>query len=136
VVRDGTIEVSEFVVELPGPTACTGEAVLTSMRTEFRVQTLSGPGGKLHITAHLTDRGSTGVGTVTGAQYRVINSQAEAFTLSAATGQSSDTAVFSRRFISRGSMPNFHVHNTFHVTVSPDGKVSVEFDRIDRSCVS
>jgi len=45
-----------------------------------------------------------------------------------------DTAVFLRRFISQGSLPNFRVTNIFHFTIDANGTMTSFRNTSERVC--
>lgn len=78
--------------------------------------------------------GSYGVGLVTGAMYRLAQTQNETFQVGADGLPMTDTAIFLRRFISQGSINNFRVRALFHFTIDANGNLTASFDSTERIC--
>jgi hypothetical protein len=80
------------------------------------------------------EKGSTGIGATTGAEYRVREALSEHFQVRGAEYPAVYTATFTRHFISPGSAPNFRVHNVNHFRLDADGGLTVEFGHSVRQC--
>ena len=117
-----------------GVVGCVGEAVIFTLRQETRLQSVSDGAGGLHLLFTAVDKGSTGIGANTGAEYRVREALTEHFQLRGAEYPAVYTATFTRHFISPGSAPNFRVHNLNHFRVDADGELTVEFGHSVRQC--
>ena len=117
-----------------GVVGCVGEAVIFTLRQETRLQSVSDGAGGLHLLFTAVDKGSTGIGATTGAEYRVREALAEHFQVRGAEYPAVYTATFTRHFISPGSAPNFRVHNVNHFRVDADGGLTVEFGHSVRQC--
>ena len=117
----------------PVPRGCTGEPVQWTLRQEMVLKTTIDAEGGFHGSFHFHDKGSSGVGLVTGAKYQLAQQQIETFNV---RGESpiNDTAIFLRRFISQGSLPNFRVTNIFHYTIDANGRMTSFKNTFERIC--
>lgn len=117
----------------PVPRGCTGELVEWHIRQEIVFSSMIDGRGGFHGSFHLHDKGSYGVGLETGARYRLAQNQVETFHITG-SGTQTGTAVFLRRFISQGPMPNFRVTNIFHFTIDANGNLVSYRDSVSRIC--
>ena len=112
---------------------CTGELMQFHFNQLFIMQDLEIVGRAFHSHIVSLDRGSTGVGLTTGTRYRQVGSQGGSFFISAKIDEV-QTFVTRGAVIGQGSAQDFRAHETFHITVGPSGKVSVEFDKARFTC--
>jgi len=122
-----------YELGLPRVTQCVGEPIMVTGRTEMVLQEVLVPGGKFHGTFHMTEQGSSGVGMITGLQYRFVQTQNEEVRIEGDLPYE-DTAIFDRRVISQGSTPNFYLHNVYHFTINANGELVVERNEVSRVC--
>ena len=127
------IDIEETAV-FPVPRGCTGEPVHWNLRQEAELRETTDAAGGFHGTFHFHDKGSYGVGLVTGAMYRLSQNQIESFETRADQLPMTDTAIFLRRFISQGSLPNFRVTNIFHFTIHANGNLTSYRNTSERIC--
>jgi hypothetical protein len=108
-----------------------GEEVLISgnLHDLFHV-TLDGNGG-FHLKFLDNPQGVTGTGLTTGDTYRGTGGTQGAF--SGVVG-SEETIVNNFRIIGPGPGNNLLVHDSFHITVSPDGTVTAYHDNVTIDC--
>jgi hypothetical protein len=118
----------------PVPRGCTGEPVEWHLRQEADLRETIDANGGFHGTFVFHDKGSYGVGLVTGAMYRLAQTQVESFQVGADQLPMTDTAIFLRRFISQGSLSNFRVTNIFHFTIDANGNLTSEKNTSERVC--
>ena len=118
----------------PVPRGCTGEPVEWTLRQEAHLHETIDPNGGFHGSFEFHDMGSYGVGLVTGAMYRLAQTQNETFQVGADGLPMTDTAIFLRRFISQGSINNFRVRALFHFTIDANGNLTASFDSTERIC--
>ena len=78
--------------------------MLWTLRQESILYERTAANGGFHGTFTFHDMGSSGVGLVTGAQYRLAQVQNESFNVGSGQLPINDTAIFLRRFISQGSV--------------------------------
>ena len=83
---------------------------------------------------HFQPQGSTLVGETTGDVYRATGVTQGSFSGSLTNGQYSETFVNNFRMIGPGPGNNYLVHETFHVTITANGDVTVERERISVEC--
>ena len=126
--KEGTFTLAGGVV------GCVGEPVTVTLRQETRLQSVTDGAGGQHLLFSVVDKGSTGVGAITGAEYRVRDALTEHLQLRGAEYPATYTANFTRQFISPGSAPNFRVHNLNHFHMNADGDLTVEFGHSVRQC--
>ena len=126
--------VTEETAVFPVPRGCTGEPVEWHLRQETTLRETIDANGGFHGTFVFHDMGSYGVGLVTGAMYRLAQTQVESFQTSATELPMNDTAIFLRRFISQGSISNFRVTNIFHFTIDANGNLTSFRNTSERVC--
>jgi hypothetical protein len=127
------IQIEETDV-FPVPRGCTGEPIEWTLRQEIINRSTIDAQGGFHGSFLFHDKGSSGVGLITGAQYRLAQVQDENFETAADELPTNDTAVFLRRFISQGSLSNFRVTNLFHFTIDANGNLTSYHNTFDRVC--
>jgi hypothetical protein len=118
----------------PVPRGCTGEPVAWTLRQEVHLHETIDANGGFHGSFQFHDLGSYGVGLVTGAMYRLAQTQNESFNTQADQLPMTDTAIFLRRFISQGSLSNFRVTNIFHFTIDANGNLTADRNTSERIC--
>ena len=111
---------------------CTGEVVsgVVSVKTTVH-ETIDAKGG-YHFHFHDVFIGRA-VGETSGIQYVGPQTDHESFHVSS-NGALEDTFTLNFRFISRGGADNILTHFLFHVTITPDGKVTSEIVNITDVC--
>jgi hypothetical protein len=119
---------SDFVLN---PRGCAPENIALHFRTAFRFQSVVANDQRFIESIQIVERGSSGVGVETGTLYRLAGGHHEAFS----TGQNGTaTLVAFQRFVSQGSGANFTFRIQLHFTMSPDGDIVTEIERIDTEC--
>ena len=88
-----------YELDLPRITQCVGEPIMVTGRTRMDLQLVVIPGGRFHGTFHMSEQGSSGVGMITGQQYRFMQVQNEGVRMEGDLPYT-DTAIFDRRVIS------------------------------------
>jgi len=124
----------EETAVFPVPRGCTGEPVEWTLRQEAYLHETIDVNGGFHGSFQFHDMGSYGVGLVTGAMYRLAQTQNESFNTQADQLPMTDTAIFLRRFISQGSINNFRVTNIFHFTIDANGNMTSFKNTSERVC--
>jgi len=124
----------EETAVFPVPRGCTGEPVQWTLRQEAYLHETIDANGGFHGSFQFHDMGSYGVGLVTGAMYRLAQTQNESFHTDADQLHPTDTAIFLRRFISQGSLSNFRVTNIFHFTIDANGTMTSFKNTSERIC--
>ena len=87
--------------------------------------TLNDAGG-ITVKQHFQPQGATGVGLVSGATYQATGVTQETDTDNGPGPQFEFTFVNNFKIISRGTTPNYLVHDTVHVTVNNNGEITAE----------
>ena len=89
--------------------------------------------GGVHFSEQVNPQGVGGTGLTTGDKYRAIGLTRDDFST---TSSGVLQLTFINRFdmIGQGPGNNFSVHETEHVTVLPDGTVTVFFDNLSITC--
>lgn len=114
-------------------TSCTGERVVFNMRVHF-VRTLTeARSGNTSEVLHLTSVGGIATGP-SGAKY-LLRDGSNSMSTGYIAGDAAETFTATIRFrlIRAGEAPtddDLYFRALFHVTVSPDGDVIVQFDKI------
>lgn len=95
--------------------------------------TTTTPSGGFVSAIHFQPQGLTGVDTTTGTIYRAVGLTRDLVVNSPAGGS---TETFVNRFFiqATGGAESFKATETYHVTISPDGTVTVEFDKLASTC--
>lgn len=96
------------------------------------VTTLNGSGG-FHSKYHFQPQGISGYGEITGAKYQ--GTGVTQGTFNGRVGFEA-TDVNNFRIIGQGPGNNFMIHETFHITVRPDGTVTAFVDNFSVKCKS
>ena len=122
-----------YELDLPRITQCVGEPIMVTGRTRIDLQLVVIPGGRFHGSFHMSEQGSSGVGMLTGQQYRFMQVQNEEVRMEGDLPYT-DTAIFDRRVISQGGTPNFYLHNVYHLTINANGVLVVERNEVSRVC--
>lgn len=136
--RSASSEIERTRIEettiFPVPRGCTGEPVEWTLRQEVSLRTTIDANGGFHGSFHFHDLGSSGVGLVTGAKYRLAQAQNESYNVGGYGLPITNTAIFLRRFISQGTLPNLRVTNVFHFTIDKNGNLTAYRNTFDRTC--
>jgi hypothetical protein len=121
--------VDDAVIENP----CSGEDIAFHFDQLMVAHDLEIVGKAVHFQLVQMDRNSTGVGLTTGARYRQVGVQHSTAFFSVGIDEV-QTFTLAGGVIGEGQAPDFQAHETFHLTVTPDGQVRVEFDRFRFVC--
>jgi hypothetical protein len=87
--------------------------------------------GGLHVKIHFQPQGATGVGLTTGDTYHATGVTQEHFN---ATGVFNDTFINNFRMIGPGPNNNLLVHQTIHITITPNGDVTSDVVNTSVEC--
>ena len=119
---EGDVELctSGDIVHVSGPILATTTTTVT-------------PSGGLLAAFHVQPQGISGVDTTTGTMYRAVGLTRDVSVTSPPGGY---TETFINRFHIQATTgaESFLVSEVFHVTISPDGSVRVEFDKLSATC--
>jgi hypothetical protein len=121
----------ELYVYVPCAAAGAGEDVYLSgnLHTQFHVTYDSG--GGIHISYLANPQGINGYGLTTGAKYQATGETRDTF--NARIGLE-ETYVNNFKIIGQGPGNNFLIHETFHVTLNPNGLVTAYVDNFSVEC--
>jgi hypothetical protein len=112
---------------------CAGEELEFHLREQLVSHISVDAGGHLHTHFTINDKGSTGVGLVSGAVWHQTGATKENLNVSESdTGN--DTFVNSLNLIGGGRAPNLLIHEVFHITVNANGVLVVVFDKPRVEC--
>ena len=112
---------------------CTDEVVaFTEGQIHLVVATEEDQSGGIHYFDHVNFAGVRGVGETTGDEYVVPNSAS--FSQNATSGASTNTSGQTFQLIRTGSEDDYLLHVRYHLTVTPDGEVAVEFLQLLITC--
>jgi hypothetical protein len=89
--------------------------------------------GGVHLSEQVNPQGVGGFGLTTGDRYRATGLTRDDFS---ATSSGLVQFTYINRFdmIGQGPGNNFSVHETQHITILPDGTVTVAFDSLSVTC--
>lgn len=111
---------------------CTGETVSGVVSLKGTVQETVDASGGYHFRFHEVFNGRA-VGETSGTQYVGPQTDHQSYHVSS-NGAVQETFTLNFRFISRGSADNILEQFLFHITVTPDGEVTSELDRVTVTC--
>jgi hypothetical protein len=127
--------VTEHFDVVAGADPCLGEAIHIQGDVTFVLRSTVTSSGNL-LTAGHTTADMTAVGVTTGTEYTLVDSRQITTNILTATGEGFEgTGAWTYMLVSHGSGPNLIVTNQEKVTLTPDGRVVVQFLNIDVRCV-
>lgn len=131
--RENVREPIDILVFVPCAAGGAGEFVQLSGTLHILFVTTINSSGGFHSKYHFQPQGITGYGETTGAKY-----QATGVTQGTFNGRVGfeATDINNFRIIGQGPGNNFMVHQTFHITVKPDGTVTAFVDNFSVKCKS
>ncbi len=89
-----------------------------------------------HLNVHAVISG-TAVSETTGTSYAVHGTENQVLNLTHTdTGGGEATETISLKFLAQGQTPNLVIQIVEHITVDPNGNITVDFTRGDTSCLS
>lgn len=113
------------------PRGCAPENIAFHFRTAFRIQTVIANDRRFIQNIQIVERGGSGVGVETGTLYRLTGGHHETFS----TGKNgAATVVAFQHFVSQGPGGNFTFRVQQHFTMTPDGEIVNDIDRVDIEC--
>ncbi len=123
----------DLTVFVPCADGGAGEDIQLSGFLHVLISTTVDNNGGVHFSEQFNPQDVSGVGLTTGDKYRATGLTRDDFSTT-----SSGLVQFSfvNRFdmIGQGPGNNFSVHETQHVTILPDGTVTVSFDNLTITC--
>ena len=121
------------IVFVPCANNGAGEPVLISGTLHIlQHQTLS-DAGNLHIKVHFQPQGASGVGLVTGDEYRATGVTQEELNLNGPL-PFTDTFINNFRIIGQGPDNNLLVHQTIHFTINANGELTADVVNTSVEC--
>jgi hypothetical protein len=110
-----------------------GELIQISGNLHFLTSTTLDQAGGFHFSQQASPQGVAGLGLTTGDKYRATGVTRTDFS---STSSGALQFSFLNRFYVVGQGPdnNFSIQETEHVTITPDGTVTVSFDNISITC--
>jgi hypothetical protein len=124
---------TELTVFVPCAVAGTGEYVQLSGQLHILFVTTIDNQGGFHSVFLFHPQGISGTGLSTGAKYQATGETQGTF--NGKVGYES-TFVNNFKIIGQGPGNNFLVHETFHITVTPDGTLTAYVDNFSVKCKS
>jgi uncharacterized membrane protein len=115
-------------------TAGCGDVISLSGTLHVLTHVTFNAAGGITIKTHFQPQGATGVGLVSGAQYQGTGVTQETLTDNGPGPQFEFTFINNFRMISKGTTPNFDVHQTVHITVNNNGDVTATVDNTSIEC--
>jgi hypothetical protein len=126
-----TIESQTFDTTFP---LCNGDLIHVSGRLLVVTSETTTPSGGHVFAIHFQPQGVTGVDLVTGTIFHAGGLTRD-LVVSVPAGQAfTETFVNNFHLQATGGAESFIVKDLFHVTVTPDGTVRVEFDKATSTC--
>ncbi len=104
---------------------CTGEDVVVDTTAHVVISETDDGAGGTHLSGHLNLQDGSAFGEDTDNKYQP---QANVnFEVNMPKGANEATATVNLKLISQGSAPNLNGHLNAHITMNPDGTITVEF---------
>ena len=113
--------------------ACNGDTVHLSGSLEDVFQVTATPSGGFMLGFHDNPQGVTGVDLVTGTVFHATGLTRDRF-IAVPSGGFTDTSVNRFHIQATTGDQSFIVSETFHITVTPDGKVTAYVDNFSSTC--
>ena len=119
---EGDVELctSGDIVHVSGPILATTTTTVT-------------PSGGFLAAVHFQPQGISGVDTTTGTMYRAVGLTRDV-SVNSPPGGYTETFINQFHIQATTGAESFLVSEVFHVTISPDGSVRVEFDKFSATC--
>jgi hypothetical protein len=132
VVTNTSIPIT-LTVFVPCANGGAGEDIEVSGFLHVLISTTVDTKGGVHFSEQFNPQGVSGSGLTTGDKYNAIGLTRDDFST---TSSGVVQVTFINRFdmIGQGPGNNFSVHETEHITVLPDGTVTVFFDNFSITC--
>jgi hypothetical protein len=128
-----SVPIAPFAVFVPCANGGAGEIVDFTGDLHILV-TFTVNGNRISGVTRFQPQGVSGIGSVTGEQYRATGGTQEQIQGSLVNGQFSDTFLNNFRIIGVKTGNNFLVHETAHLTFRADGIVTAFIDNLGVDC--
>ena len=122
---------SDFVLFVPCAAHGAGEIVTFTGHFHFLIVTVIDDQGGFHSKFTNQPQGISGIGLSTGAKYQATGQTQGTF--NGKVGFET-TFIDNVRIVGQGPGNNFLIHETFHMTVNPDGTVTAFVDHVSIEC--
>ena len=132
VEANSTAEIS-LEVFVPCAAGGLGEVVDLNGRLHTLI-TFTINGSEVSGLMHFQPQGLGGTGETTGTRYRATGVTKSSFSGSLQNGEFNTTFVNNFRIIGQGPGNNFLVHETAHITINADGKLTANHDNLSAEC--
>lgn len=114
---------------------CISEPVVLTGTVHYLLHAQDNPGERVHFTLHTNLQGVSGVGQVTGTRYRLSQEHNVTYNYSfLETSQFETNQIFRYRLVGQGPDNNFWINISFHLTVTPDGRITSTSTRAEARC--
>jgi hypothetical protein len=113
--------------------SCSGEIIDVTGELNLTTRITVDNRGKTHIAFTLVPSNVRGK-SADGTRYKVVGSQQDHFNSVDFEPPLTETFTETFNFISDGSTDNFNSHIIFHITITADGTVRTEVERIRQEC--
>ena len=124
-----TIEIADNSIYF---SPCTGENIqldgTVTIKASFSIKN-----DIMHVSLQIKEK-ATGIGLVTGNQYRVNGESIEESNLKLVNNTGDENAVLTSNVIGKGDVVNEHLKSTFHVTVNANGTLTVQRASLSDTC--
>jgi hypothetical protein len=118
-------------VFIPCAAGGSGEVVFLTGNLHVLLRFTIDNGGGIHAASHFQPQGISGLGGTTGDKYQGTGVTQSEF--NARVGVE-ETFINNFRIIGQGDGNNFLVHETFHITINPNGAATAFFDKFSVDC--
>jgi hypothetical protein len=112
---------------------CNGDIVAFSGNIHLVNHVTTDAAGGTHVETHVNYSNVEGLGSPSGATYRVVTTRNTSYNDSA-TPQSEMTVIQVINLIGQGSVPNFRLFMTFHITVNANGQTTSTVSNVSTQC--
>lgn len=124
---------SKEPVDLALANPCNGELVLLSGSIHTTFSFVSDAAGGAHFRLSTNAQGISGRGTVTGAKYSATGAEHSRVAMLAG-GTTTESVSNSFQLVGQGTVPNFRLHVTQHLTINANGVATAVVDKVSSSC--
>jgi hypothetical protein len=110
------------------------EPVLLTGTIHTHIYAQDNPGGRVHYSSHTNVHGVTGVGVISGNRYHLTNVFNAVLNYEFLETKFETNQVFRYRVIGQRPNNNFFIDISYHLTITPDGRVTASHMRVDSHC--
>jgi hypothetical protein len=113
---------------------CANEIVDLTGNLHILVETVTDANGGTHYKTHAQPQGVSGVGRISGDQYRATGVTQSEYHNSPLNPPGEMTFVNNFRIIGQGPGNNYLVHQLTHITLNADGTVTAQVSNVSIDC--